>query len=611
MSKTYYNIYKDSSGNVGIGTTTPGSTLEIARGSGTSTAKLNGTTYSSHFNYATDEHTYIRGGKATSKVYLNDSHSADVLIASGGGSVGIGITNPSYPLDLGTGGSGNSIRARRIWASGTGIDSGFTLDNTLIYQDSGNKFNITIPGSYPNIAFTIDTAGKAGIGTTSPGALLEVAGAIRSSTVNSSQLGEIQFNGTAYIIKGGPYTGDIRQVAPRHRFYHETESTILAQFDSGTSYITNSNVGIGTTSPNQLLEVSNSSTTVGPVIRLSNLNNAIDAGGTHGAIEFFSGDNSNPADQLVTSIKSIHVSTSPNYGELAFHTGSNVEQVRIDKNGNLGINTTTPSQKLHVVDNSLFEGNVYNSGFLKSYGAITINANESGVFLGSYTGGTSIACGDIALSTNGKTGWEPGDELGRIRFFLGDASGVGIRDVAKIIGVNEDGDGSTTTTGSGALAFHTSPYNSASLPERMRIASDGNVGIGTTSPKAPLHVGTGTAGNYFGGKTFSLSNTFADALSIELPNHAGCYVKVFVTGNWSLHSAIAYVGEFFIQNGDNGYSQPGLIISETDNTYNGSVSAQIVDSTTDTFVIQLKLSDTGSLTAQLSYQIMGTITTIS
>jgi hypothetical protein len=155
------------------------------------------------------------------------------------------------------------------------------------------------------------------------------------------------------------------------------------------------------------------------------------------------------------------------------------------------------------------------------------------------------------------------------------------------------------------------PQGTGTAANQIIFNASGSVGIGTTSPKAPLHVGTGSAGNYFGGKTFSLSNTFADALSIELPNHAGCYVKVFVTGNWSLHSAIAYVGEFFIQNGDNGYSQPGLIISETDNTYNGSVSAQIVDSTTDTFVIQLKLSDTGSLTAQLSYQIMGTITTIS
>ena len=114
-----------------------------------------------------------------------------------------------------------------------------------------------------------------------------------------------------------------------------------------------------------------------------------------------------------------------------------------------------------------------------------------------------------------------------------------------------------------------------------------------------------------GGKTFTLSNTFADALSIELPDHRGCYVKIFVTGDWGSHSAVAYTGEFFIQNGANGYNQPGLIISETDNTYNGSVSAQIVDSTTDTFKIQLKLSATGSLTAQLSYQIMGTITSIS
>jgi hypothetical protein len=68
---------------------------------------------------------------------------------------------------------------------------------------------------------------------------------------------------------------------------------------------------------------------------------------------------------------------------------------------------------------------------------------------------------------------------------LGDSSGVGVRDVAKIEAVNEVGGGGTTAAG--GLAFHTSPYNSQ-VVERMRIDSNGNVGIGTVSPLYKLDV---------------------------------------------------------------------------------------------------------------------------
>ena len=125
--------------------------------------------------------------------------------------------------------------------------------------------------------------------------------------------------------------------------------------------------------------------------------------------------------------------------------------------------------------------------------------------------------------------------------------------------------------------------------EAMRIVSTGNVGISTTTPKTLLHVGDSSKGNYLGNKTFTLSNTFADALTIELPDHTACYVKIFVNGDWSNHSSVVFLGEYFIQNGADSFNEPGLIISETDNTYNGSVSSQIVDSSTDTFIIQLKL----------------------
>ncbi len=78
-------------GNVGIGVTTPQATLELARGTGDfGTLGIRGTTRESHFNFSTAEDTYIRGGKATSNVLINDN----------GGNVGIGTNSPDARLDV-------------------------------------------------------------------------------------------------------------------------------------------------------------------------------------------------------------------------------------------------------------------------------------------------------------------------------------------------------------------------------------------------------------------------------------------------------------------------------------------------------------------------------
>lgn len=78
-------------GNVGIGIVTANATLTVARGKGgDGTAAFAGTDHVSHFNYSNGESTYIRGGKNGSNVFINDSHSGDVNIATGGGNINTG-----------------------------------------------------------------------------------------------------------------------------------------------------------------------------------------------------------------------------------------------------------------------------------------------------------------------------------------------------------------------------------------------------------------------------------------------------------------------------------------------------------------------------------------
>jgi len=83
--------YINTGGSLGIGTTAPGATLDVKRGTANGgTAQFRGTTRTTHFNYSTNEDTYIRGGKSTSNVYINDN----------GGNVGIGTTTPTQKLEV-------------------------------------------------------------------------------------------------------------------------------------------------------------------------------------------------------------------------------------------------------------------------------------------------------------------------------------------------------------------------------------------------------------------------------------------------------------------------------------------------------------------------------
>jgi hypothetical protein len=80
-------------GRLGLGTPSPSATLDVRRGTAPDgTAIFRGTTNASHFNFATAEDTYIRGGKAGSKVLIND--------VAGLGSVGIGLSTPNEILDV-------------------------------------------------------------------------------------------------------------------------------------------------------------------------------------------------------------------------------------------------------------------------------------------------------------------------------------------------------------------------------------------------------------------------------------------------------------------------------------------------------------------------------
>ena len=115
---------------------------------------------------------------------------------------------------------------------------------------------------------------------------LEVTDKITTKDVGGVTKGQVEFQDSSYTISGGSNLGDIRQDAPRHRFY--SGSTILAQIDEGTSYFQNTSVGINQTSPSTTANAIADDLVVGNTGQFSGIT-VVSGTGSQGSVFFNSG----------------------------------------------------------------------------------------------------------------------------------------------------------------------------------------------------------------------------------------------------------------------------------------------------------------------------------
>jgi hypothetical protein len=315
--------------------------------------------------------------------------------------------------------------------------------------------------------------------------------------------------GAAAIGVGDP--GSLVSTVGRIAKFSDTANTTV---DSNIFEVAASgNIGIGTTNPQSLLELSGAgkelslvdgaSNAAGQVIRYKKSRGTVGAptivnnGDIVGQFNFMGHDGAafqNAAMILGMVDGAPAANNMP--GRLSFLTtpsGSavSVERMRIDNQGNVGLGTTNPMAMLDM--QGAGKEIMFTDGASNGAGAVIRYRKARG----------SISLPALVNS---------GDILGQFNFMGFD--GTSFQNAGMILGVTE---GTPSTNNMpGRIAFLTTPNGSTISVERMRINSAGFVGIGTTTPSTMLHVaGSVTVDGNIGAKYQDVAEWVESSVTLE------------------------------------------------------------------------------------------------
>ena len=329
-------------------------------------ATLTGSTIASTYTQLLKLTSATLGADASAK-YIEDGAGTDSALSISTTRVGIGTASPAYPLDV----SGD-IRALsgNIYLSGASVIK--NVNNALLLDATSGQYIALRPNNGVE-ALRIDSAGNVGIGTSSPATLLDVRASSDNSTETLAEFYELSgnaFGGTTIGLTGGSAYVDINSTGGASKVYLDS---------NGDSYLTGGNVGIGTASPDKLLEVSGataiirstwtgaSSAGVGGAVQVVQDDGAAMSSGDRIGYYMFAG--AEDSASTIHSSASINAyatenwSASANGTKLDFEVTANgatgrSKAMTIDSAGNVGIGTASPSYTLDVAGNIGYSGTI-------------------------------------------------------------------------------------------------------------------------------------------------------------------------------------------------------------------------------------------------------------
>ena len=386
-------------------------------------------------------------------------------------------------------------------------------------------------------AMTLDSSGRLLVGKTSG-----------ISTVDVIDIG----NGGVRVTNG---TTDLRLLCGASEAYLYNASNVPTIFSVNTTermrIDTSGNLGIGTVTPTQKLDVNGT-------INANGIQTSGNASLVFGASKWMVQQET--ANQSLMYYCGANSSTyGTHYLYRATSTGSPLITMTYAANGNIGVGNTVPATKLHVFQRS-------DAGAAPSTPEIRIEHQDINAIS---TGGSNGGILSFVNIQRDATAWANNSIWGRINFNPSQPTSGTAQLGASILAA---ADGALFGLQSASyLAFYTSDYtNGGNTGEKMRISAGGSVGIGSTAPANKLDVrgilGIGTAG------TSSLNSFTIESVNTSAQNHTHIFSGPSAGTNdvlgFYLNRGGGSYGEFFVSfNSTYRFFVPGSTLNNNGDAY--------------------------------------------